>query len=191
MAEIVTGQSEMAQWHTLVSEAVRQSHVSLDEEMEGYLVLMLMRFSRQPEMVSRVMAMEYLRAVLATGSRRGQQLRDVGDQCLLYSGLFPRQAHRRMVKVRYFVDLGRASYQQLAEGLQKGSAQLFNQLAVGFVSLMEVLHAMRHLDREYVTEPLLLHELWETCGSQQALENLQKGCGVYPVALLGNNNHRH
>lgn len=191
MAEIVTAQTAMAQWHDLVQEAAQLSHCTLDEEVEGYLVLMLMRFARQPEMANRIMALEYLRAVLAHGSSRGEQLRDVGDQCLLYSGLFPRHAHRRMVKVRYFVDLGRASYQQVAEGLQKGSAQLFNRLADCFVHLMDLLYAMRNLDRQYTLEPLLLHELWEECGSRQALRQFQERYNAEPLHISGGNARKH
>ena len=174
MAEILTAPTEMAQWHELVQEAARACNTSLDEEVEGYLVLMLMRFSRQPEMAGRVMALEYLRGMLAGGRLRGEQLRDVGDQCLLYSGMFPRRAQKRLVSVRYFVELGRSSYHQVAEGLQQGSAQLFARLAEYFVGLMDVLHAMRSIDSQYQLEPLLLHELWQECGSQHARQTL---CG--------------
>jgi hypothetical protein len=191
MAKIVTAQTEMAQWYELVQEAVKKSHCTLDEEMEGYLVLMLMRYARQPEMADRVMAMEYLQALLAGGSIRSEQLREVGDQCLLYSGLFPKRAQKRLVKVRYYIDLGRSSYHQVAEGLQKSSAQLYARLAKYFVHLMEVLHSMRGFDRDHSFEPLLLHELWNECGSEQALQQLEQKYNITPFRMPGGNENLH
>lgn len=173
MPEILTAPTEMAQWHELVQEAAQACSTRLDEEMEAYLVWMLMRFARQPQMASRVLALEYLHGLLAAGSRRSHQLRDVGDQCLLYSGMFPRRAQRKLVSIRYFVDLGRSSYHQVAEDLHKGSSQLFARLAQYFVPLMDVLHAMRTIDSQYQPEPLLLHELWQECGSRHARQTLE------------------
>ncbi|HHJ19930.1 MAG TPA: hypothetical protein ENJ84_08960, partial [Gammaproteobacteria bacterium] len=82
----VTG--DIAQWQKLLREAGEHSGVELDEELESYLVFMLMRYLKRPDMAQRVMALEFLEALQQDRRQREESLREVGDQCLLYSGLF-------------------------------------------------------------------------------------------------------
>ena len=77
------------QWQTLVAEASQACRPPLTEEIESYLVFLLMRFTDSPQIAHKLMAMEFLQGLTQFGTLRSQILRDVGDQCLLYSGLFP------------------------------------------------------------------------------------------------------
>src|SRR3972149_2043816 len=135
MTTLVLHTNPTAQWHALVNEAQAAADCQLDQELESYLVFVLMRFADRPELAARIFALDFLKGTLAAGHVRQTRLRDVGDQCLLYSGLFPEQAEQRHVSVNYFVDLGRTAYQELAALLEHGSAAMFAQLASGFVSL--------------------------------------------------------
>jgi hypothetical protein len=137
-----------AQWHSLVCEASARSDTRLDESLESYLVFLLMRFTSRPEFASRTMALEFLHALRASGHIQEERLRDVGDQCLLYSGLYPRQAERRNVGLGYFVNLGSTG------------AELFEQLCEGFLSLREVLQTIRELGNGPGNDPFQAVDRW-------------------------------
>ena len=153
-----------AQWQALVHEAVRASNTPLSEMLESYLVFLLMRFSRRPDMAARALCLSYLEAAQLSRSDSLVRLRDVGDQCLLLSGLFPHRARRRRVRVNYFIQLGQSAYQNAAATVRHGAAELYEQLSHGFVGMKDVLQAMRGMDitergaayalRPYVELPL-------------------------------------
>lgn len=181
MATLLTQPGAAAQWQALVAEAESAAARPLGEELESYLVFLLMRFERTPHMADSVLALDYLRAMLAAGRIKHERLRDVGDQCLLYSGLFPQQAERRRVRIGYFVDLGRSAYQELAARLAGGYADLYALLSQDFVSMMDVLHAVRRLGGARL-DPLPAYELWRDTGSRAALQALREATGPTPLA---------
>lgn len=184
MKTLITRPTDSAQWQALVAEAESLAACPLVEEMESYLVFLLMRFSRKPEMVGSILALEYLQGMLASGHVKQDRLRDVGDQCLLYSGLFPQQAGRRHVRVSYFVDLGRSAYQQLSEVMSRSYAGLYAHLSHDFVALMDVLHAIRRLGGDVpCLSPLPAYELWNDTGSRQAYQTLRQASHGHPIAL--------
>lgn len=181
MTQLILEPTATAQWHALVSEAEVAAKRSLDETLESYLVFLLMRFAAQPCLAGRSLAIDYLRGSTATGQLGECQLRDVGDLCLLLSGMYPQQAQRRLVRASYYVDLGRGAYGQLAERLRHAGAGVYQQLCQGFVALMDVLQAMRSLDGTPVMAPLQSLELWAETGSQMAWQRLRAETGALPV----------
>ena len=171
MSELVLHPTSTAQWHSLVSEAEAAAHCQLDETLESYLVFTLMRFCQRPDLAGSVMALEFLEGLQKTGLAQHDSLRDVGDKCLLVSGLFPQTARRRQVSVTYFVDLGRSAYQQLHEKAHS----VYGQLAEDFVPMMDVLLALRGLDPNAEQLNLLeSYHLWEKSNSEQALKRVQE-----------------
>ncbi len=168
-----------AQWNKLVLEAEEAIHIHLDEDLESYLVFLLMRFHTRPEIAKSVMALEYLEGLQASGQVRREQMRSVGDQCLLYSGLFPQRARKSRVTIGYYVDLGRSAYRNLAEDERSAFAETFTKLATHFVTLMDTLQALRSLGMEGpLLDPLAAAELWQESGSRHArslLESVTRG----------------
>ena len=161
------------EWHTLVNDAQHNAGVQLNEELESYLVFMLMRYTDKPEMAASVLALDYLQGAHALGQVRQDRMRDVGDQCLLYSGLFPERAEHRRVKVSYYVDLGRSAYHTAADATQQTLSQLFIGLASQFVMIMDTLQAMRGINADSPSlAPIIAFELWQDTGSQQAKKSL-------------------
>ncbi len=182
MAKLVLQPTSTAQWHALVSEAECAASCVLSEDLESYLVFLLMRFASNPHMLARVIALDYLNNTSTERRTRHEKLRDVGDQCLLFSGLFPKQAERRMVKVSYFVDLGRTAYQQLSDTISNKSADIYGNLSRDFVSLMDILQTMRELQgsRTALT-PLHAYELWNDTGSRHAFKIIRTLTDACPV----------
>lgn len=132
-----------AQWHALVNEAQLASTMYLGEELESYLVFLLMRFIERPEVAVSIVAMDFLKSVHEHGQIRSQRLQEVGDKCLLFSGLFPGLAKRRKVDDHYFVDVGQNAYYALAGLSHQQVANLFQMLSEHFTALRDVLQAMR------------------------------------------------
>lgn len=171
MKSLVLHPTDVAQWHALVNEAQGACACNLDEALESYLVFLLMRFCGRPEIAHRIMALEFLEAQDPGGQQPGQ-LRDVGDQCLLFSGFFPQVAEKRCVRVSYYVAIGRSSYEQLSALVDDQSERLYRHLSEAFVCVMDVLQAMRGLSGNPVLAPLAAAELWQDTGSRTALRML-------------------
>lgn len=192
MRRILDQPGDTSLWQALVAEAAALSGVQLDEELESYLVFTLMRYLRRPDMAQRILALDFLEAFQHTLPQRSEALRDVGDQCLLFSGLFPRRAERRRVRVSYYVSLGRSAYQNLADSLSK-TADLFARLAEDFIAAMDTLQAIRVLGQQTTgLLPAQAYELWQDTASRQAYAELVRQTGGQPVLLAnGQKSTRH
>ena len=184
MAELILEPTPQAQWQALVHEAQTACGCHLDETLESYLVFLLMRFARQPHCTARIMAEDYLNSPLLQGEQRADRLREGGDHCLLFSGLFPQLAERRLVRISYFVNIGRSSYRQLAEVLDRGWSGVYQSLSDAFIILMDILHAMRELDGESVLTPLQAMDLWQDTGSRRCYRQVSDGGRVMPIGTL-------
>jgi hypothetical protein len=129
------------------------------------------------------LALDFLEAFQQSHPQRSEALRDVGDQCLLFSGLFPRRAERRRVRVSYYVKLGRSAYQNLADSLNK-TADLFARLAEEFIVAMDTLQAIRVLGQQTTgLLPAQAYELWQDTASRQAYAEVVRQTGGQPVLL--------
>src|SRR5579883_93328 len=107
---LVIRETPMHLWHDTIKQAENRCSISLKEEVEYYLVSLLMRYTHQPELIKQIFATAFLEAVKRRENERKQSLQCVGDQCLLFAGLFPRVAEKRHVKLSYFVNMGRKAY---------------------------------------------------------------------------------
>lgn len=143
MPELILESSAAATWQRVLQEAAQRVSFPLDEERESYLILTLLHYLSRPELVRGVLALRFLDALAEYGEYRKTRLRDVGDQCLIYAGLFPEQAARRRVSHRYFIDLGRTAYSEVAQGTPSSLGVLYERLSRTFDSLAEVLSALR------------------------------------------------
>ncbi|PCI09302.1 MAG: hypothetical protein COB77_00335 [Gammaproteobacteria bacterium] len=187
--QFILDSSELSQWHTLVLEAEQDYGVHLDEAMQSYLVFTLMRFARNNQLNTQAMALDYLTAHQLPNPLRSEQLRDIGDQCLLVSGLFPQSAAKRQVSVSYYVDLGRAAYQHIGEVTQQSIAELYQQLAESFILLMDLLQTIRQYTMPAL-QPMAAFELWTKTGSRAAHQQIST-LGTPVHACLLNNTKGH
>ncbi len=182
MDNLVLEPTSLAQWHALVKEARRASAVSLSEELETYLIFLLMRFTNHPEMASSILALDFLQNIQNIKTENQHIIREVGDKCLLYSGLFPGRAKRQRVQISYYVELGRRSYFALSSSRKNALSQLFANLSDHFVGLMDVLHSMRHLDSSaYALDLLEAEDLWHATQSEHALKVLKNATKGFMV----------
>ena len=157
----------MLLWQQVVRDAEKECAVSLETALENYLISLLYRYIDKPEMVRKVFAVAFLQALQQQTHQRQLSLQQVGDQCLILTGLFPHHTNRRTVKMRYFVDLGQAAYAAISNDTNDS---LYNTLAMRFVLLMDVLQSIRQY---HDLLPLEAYEQWHELGSQRAFKILQ------------------
>lgn len=173
-----------AQWRTLLCQAEALSGFVLGERLELYLLRLLVRVASSSELALGLLELDKL--TLPQRRKPGIEcLRDIGDQCLLFAGLYPDLAEQRQVRLSHFVSLGRTAYRQ-AHDLGSGDTKAqFAHLSSAFPSLLDLLNAMRELcdDSQRLT-PLHAYDLWSDTGSPRALRFILSSTGRYPVQAL-------
>ncbi|MFO7603448.1 MAG: hypothetical protein R6X06_06500, partial [Gammaproteobacteria bacterium] len=125
MSSAIQPESSTAQWHRLVQDAEAEMGIHLDEDLESYLVFLLMRFTSRPEIAGSILALEFLEGQHRGGQLQQEQMRDVGDKCLLYAGFYPKRAEKRLVKISYYVSLGRSAYAHIVTNLHQALFRTF------------------------------------------------------------------
>jgi hypothetical protein len=99
---------------------------------------------------------------------------------LLFSGLFPKIAEKRLVKISYFVNMGQSAYGTLA----RTHHDLYASLAKQFVTLMDVLQSVRRHTSDFPDLlPLQAYDLWNETGSKRALRILKQYTQATPVTM--------
>jgi len=196
MEHLILHPTSTAQWQALIKDASVFSSIKLPEDLESYLVFLLMRFAENPEMVHSILALDFLQSLEKLGKERQDKLRDVGDKCLLFAGLFPGRARKRRVRISYFVKLGQSAYASLSESSSRNPkelASLFSELCLHFVGLMDVLQTTRELEENQASlDPLQAEELWSDTKSLHALQTLKRITHGLPIGytLLPSSPHQ-
>ena len=142
MRQLVIHPTSTAQWHSLVCEAENAAKIYLDEELQSYLVFLLMRFLSKPDIAGKILALDYIESLLSSGQRKQNKLRDVGDVCLIHAGLFPKRAKRKRVSDSYFIELGSGAYHHLSGVVENQVAELYYRLSQSFVPIRDLLNTM-------------------------------------------------
>lgn len=143
MKPLILHPTDISQWHALVNEAQAATQLMLPENTESYLVFLLMRFSQGPKLIESIVALDFLESMHRPKNMQMELLRDVGDKSLLFCGLFPGIAKRRHVSLDYFSEMGQAAYLTIGELEGKHTDDLYTQLSEQFLTLRQVLQAMR------------------------------------------------
>ena len=178
-----------------MNDASYKCNTQLSEELESYLVFLLMRFQGASTIASSIIALELLEGLQAGRATNENSLQEVGDKCLIFSGLFPGQAQKRRVKISYYVNAGQTAYSQLSStSHSQGLQSLFGNLCEQFVSIMDVMHSMRELAPDTRALDLLqAEELWQDTKSQSALNTIQNATntGAFIIQSDINSSTKH
>jgi len=178
--KLLLNSTPISLWHEIIHEAQGVCDIVLKEELEAYLVFLMMRYTSRPEIAKKIIAHEFLTGLKAAFAKRQAALRDVGDQCLLLAGLFPHVADKKQVKIRYFVDLGQSAYAMISDAAN----DVYASLAAEFVALMDILQSIRQYSKDHADLlPLEAYELWSETGSQRALSVLKRYTQSSPILV--------
>jgi hypothetical protein len=192
MNSFVVGSSSLSEWHGLIKEACKTSAIVLPEDLESYLVFLLMRFVDQPEIAKSVLGVEFLESLNKHLQLRQVLLKDVGDKCLLISGLFPARAQKKRVKISYFVKLGQHAYTVLGHlSTKEPSATFYAALSERFVAMMDILQTTRELDDKKPPQlsAFEAYELWNDTSSDHARKTLELYTNFQPIRDLLKRTH--
>jgi len=155
MSQLIVHTNTQAMWYQIVAEAQYHIHMQLPLELEHYLVLMLNELATKPHLLAEPIAERYLKAQHSSGNLQQAQLKYIGDECLVLTGLFPQRAQHRHVDVAYYYDIGKTAYhrlhhifksQQIVNGIYKKLVKAFEQIS-------QVIQAMRHEKFIHITQP--------------------------------------
>lgn len=143
MQALILHPTDVSQWHTLINEAQAHTKLILTEDTESYLVFLLMRFTKHPELIESVIALDFLHALHLKGQyQQVEQLQEIGDKSLLFCSIFPGMAEKRKVQIHYFSHLGQTAYLTASCHMEHPQAPLFEKLGEQFTTLQQVLQAM-------------------------------------------------
>jgi len=176
--KLLVSATPVSLWQEIIHEAEETCDVILQEELEAYLVFLLVRYTTKPDIAKNLMAAQFLQGIEFNKKERELALQNVGDNCLLFSGLFPGIAEKRLVKISYFTNMGRTAYATISEK----SNDIYSSLSQQFVSLMDVLQSVRLYSDQYPDLlPIQAYDLWNETGSQRALKVLRQYSSATPL----------
>lgn len=124
----------------LVQSAMSAQAVRSSEASEFYLVTLLERFARpERDWFDRPLAVDYLESFRSSAGARRAKLKRVADTSLFLAGMFMETLERTLVGPRYYVQIGRQAYGQLAADESLPDAWPFAELSQGFEQFVQVL----------------------------------------------------
>lgn len=180
MRSLLLHPTSTAQWQALILEAQRALSIRLEEELEAYLVFLLMRFIEQPNIAQSVLGLDFLQSLEKMQQDQPTVMKDLGDKCLLFAGLFPERAQRKRVDQLYFVKLGQTAYATLSHNMASSHASLFSMLCTDFIILTDILQATREVSPN-AGNLLEQIERWQKTGSPLAWKQIQQNSRALPL----------
>jgi hypothetical protein len=167
--------SELTGWRALLTEAQHVARVYLAPAIEDYLVRLLAQAVGRPSEGLEHAAQAFVER-LALRAKPRQELIAVGDESLLFAGLFAEQAIRKGIPITYFVQVGVNAYREYAATQADATARsIFSTLANQFVDLLDILHTLRELQQDTpCLDAMNAYQLWRETGSAHAWQVLRQ-----------------
>ena len=139
-------EASQSQWLQLILNAEKLTGYQLRHELKNYLSLTLQHYTSELTLPTSIIALSYMEALNLSGTKQSYELRNIGDQCLLLSGLFPERLSRKSISLDYTITIGRQSYSQLADKnhIEQWDSNLFYSLQDHFIGLVDILYTIRH-----------------------------------------------
>ncbi|HET9596859.1 MAG TPA: hypothetical protein VFP65_14825 [Anaeromyxobacteraceae bacterium] len=179
---IIVGKSAQEWFRELVSDALAQRRIQVQEVTEFYLVNLLARNLSEDYAGGAAAGREPLAIMLAKaleGDReaRYRNLKKLGDTSLFVSGFFGDSLARSLVDVDYYIAMGERAYDALAaEGHgPSGTRQLFGELAERFTSFVDLFAEIAELSELGSNRGLVrLYERFLLTGSERVAQRLRE-----------------
>ncbi|MFZ2300183.1 MAG: hypothetical protein WAW00_03550 [Candidatus Moraniibacteriota bacterium] len=140
--------AETALFSALIKSGEDRAHITLPANLKMFLLGCLTEHLCNPDIVHRVLALDFYGACLERGAERERLLKHTGDASLILAGLYPERVLRLNVKSVYFRYMGRSAYSSLAAHLEVRRAtidrsRLYQEVTQEFVALEQVLKGAR------------------------------------------------
>lgn len=180
-----------------VCAALRQEDLQIDEQIEFYLVRLLVDFinpdkSFSPallggEVLDTPLAMVLARAMEKEGEEQLKVYKTLGDTSLYLAGFFNDYFNRRPYGMDYYIMLGKQAYAAVFElsraqsGYKAHEPKLYHSLASEFDSYVDVIASVsERLAPNQNVNLLGLYERWLTSGGERLRKKLEDE-GIIPL----------
>jgi hypothetical protein len=143
---ILVGKTAHEWFHEMVTGALSERRLEVQEVTEFYLVNLLAGFLEKERLfveqedgavVAEPLALILLRALEADRRTRAATLRRLGDTALFVSGFFGDSLARTSMDVGYYIAMGERAYGSLAE-TERGLDALYGELAARFGEFVDL-----------------------------------------------------
>lgn len=169
----------------LVTTAIENQKVTLEADVEYYLVSLLsqyMQIETMKKSEESPLAIKLHKALVATPSEKLQILKEVGDFSLYIAGFFSDSLNRKIVGIDYYMAMGGSAYLKLSHAFPHQSLQsLYRDLCERFGTCVDILSEVS--DKTFLStnkDLLRLYEKWLKTKSVRVAELLKKA-GIFPV----------
>src|SRR3989338_275605 len=179
-----------------VHGSLRHLHLNLSQDVEFYLVNLLIHFSTTDKLYDRsengevkdIALVEMLLNAHILPSQQVPILKKMGDVSLYISGFFSDSLFKKMINLDYYIKMGNYAYASLSHLMttpfSKGIKPLFHELAEKFIPLVEVISGIADETHLKADQNLLkVYERWLTLGTDKDNKRLMSQ-GLIPNELL-------
>ena len=197
MSDIVLGKTAQEYFREVLSDALAQRRIRVQEATEFYLVnLLAAQLYRgqplgrgEPADASEPLALILKRALEGTREERWRNLKRLGDTSLFVSGFFGDSLARSLVDVDYYIAMGERAYDALADAPPApGMEALFAELSERFPQFVDLFAEIAEMSDLRSNRGLVkLYERFLHTGSQRVAARLRErgvalfaGPGVRP-----------
>lgn len=127
-------------------DLLRAENRGISGPVEDYVVGVLVANLRMDEVfvkeeqqnLFRPMGIEYLRSFKSRP--RLEDIREIGDTCLVLTGVFREFIRKRGVSTSYYIDIGKGSYRYAGHLAQKPINKVFTELERNFEDIAAILY---------------------------------------------------
>jgi hypothetical protein len=173
---------EAAGWRGLLTQAQQSMGAFLPEAVEEYVVRLLYRMLGSAHAELSLRSADFARQMLNAGAASAHSLAAVGDQSLLFAGLFPDHAIRQRIPLSYFVQMGQHAYREHASTVPEPDRGLFHALGERFVPTLDVLLNIREQNHGGpCLDGLSAFQLWSEAGSSHGWHTLRQITSALPA----------
>lgn len=145
MGTLVLQPTELAQWYALVAEAECVAKLELDQDIERYLVLMLIHYCTSTDIVGCRMSIDYLNALHSPRRFQLEALQRVADICLIYNGFYGEYLKKLGDNCHYYTNLGTHCYHMIFE---RFGAELYEKIADHYLDACHILQSVRSISHK-------------------------------------------
>lgn len=161
-------------FYEVLTEVLAEVDVEATEGAGCYLVGLLGKFTRA-RIPDEPLALELAQSQ-SDPAARVKVLEKVGDTSLYVTGFFAASFERKIVSADYYMNLGRAAYQELAVRLSGASSigEIYSELADKFPRFVDVLGEMRKRIDLAQRDVTTLYEQWLVTRSEWVEKRLRE-----------------
>jgi len=126
--------------YQLIKEAEQTLTVTLEQEIEAYIVHLFAHFLDKPTINTEPMGVKYMSCSRLPVTQRKTILKSIGDECLLINAM--EWNRRRWPSDQYYAEIGSAAYMSRAYA-ERPTEDLFDDLAGEFETATKILRNCR------------------------------------------------